>query len=125
MTTDFIPQDTVHRETTGERLVRIETLMTTVLQSLQAHIRDEEGELLEMKQALKEHIAGTSSISGDVRQLSTDVKQMKEKVELLEKEVRVLSESKSKVVAWAAGVSATVSALWIAAGDHFTKWFGG
>ncbi len=81
-----IPQPDLHRETLGERLVRIETLMNSMVSSIQQHIRGEEKEL---------------------------------------KEVRILSEGKTKVIAWAAGVSATVSALWIVAGPKLAVLFGG
>jgi hypothetical protein len=78
-----------------------------------------------MKDALREHMSNTSTVAGDVRQLGYDIRQMKEKVEALEKEVRILSEGKTKVIAWAAGVSATVSALWIVAGPKLAVLFGG
>lgn len=126
MNEDFVvsPPDP-HRETTGERLVRIETLMQGLLRALNEHIRGQEKELQVMKDAIKGHLADTAGLGGDVRQLSVDVKDMKDKVTSLEKEVRILSESKSKVIAWAAGVSATVSALWIVAGPKLASIFNG
>jgi hypothetical protein len=114
-----------HRETTGERLVRIETLMTTVLNSLHAHIRDEERALKEMKDTLKAHMDETARVNVDVRELGVDVRAIKEKLGELEKEVFALSKAKTSVIAWAAGVSATVSALWIVAGPRIATFLGG
>lgn len=114
-----------HRETTGERLVRIETLMQSVVASIQQHIRDEEKDLKEMKDNLQSHIAENGRLMVDVRELSHDVRAMKTKLGELEKEVNLLTKSRTTVIAWAAGVSATVSALWIMAGDKLIQLFGG
>jgi predicted nuclease with TOPRIM domain len=114
-----------HRETTGERLVRIETLMQTVLNSLHIHIRDEEKDLKEFKDALKMHMEENGRLNVDVRELSRDIREMKAKLSELEKEVQALSRTRLSVIAWAGGVSATISALWIMAGDKITKLFGG
>ncbi len=117
-----IPQD--HRETTGERLVRIETLMNTVLNSLHAHIRDEEKELKEFADTLKVHLEENARLNVDVRELSRDIREMKAKLGELEREVSALTKSKTTMIAWAAGVSATISALWIVGGDHVLKLIG-
>jgi predicted nuclease with TOPRIM domain len=99
--------------------------MTTVLNSLHAHIRDEERALKEMKDTLKAHMDETARVNVDVRELGVDVRAIKEKLGELEKEVFALSKAKTSVIAWAAGVSATVSALWIVAGPRIATFLGG
>ena len=111
MMPESFPSPDPHRETTGERLVRIETMMHSMVEALRAHMKDEEKELLEMKDVLKQHIEENGRVTVDVRELSRDVREMGAKLATLEKEVGLLTKSRTQVVAWAAGVSATISAL--------------
>jgi len=111
--------DTVDRarETSGERLVRIETLLSAMTVALNAHMAGEERELNEMRGEIREHIRGTSSLGEDVRQVSKDVHTMSVRLTALEREVSSLVKSKVTIVAWAAGAGAVVSLLWFVVGD--------
>jgi len=112
------------RETTGERLVRIETILTHLGVMLEQHIREEEKEFVEMREDFKLHLQNTGTVGEDVRALSREIKLMQDRMVSLETQVTLLSKTKLQIVAWAGGVSATMSALWIVAGERISRLFG-
>jgi hypothetical protein len=105
------------RETSGERLVRIETLLAGMTAALNAHMRDGEREMAEMRSEIRDHLKGSTSLGEDVRQMSKDVHAMSGRLSALETEVATLVKSKLTIVSWAAGAGAVVSLLWFVIGD--------
>lgn len=101
---------------TGERLVRIETLMGMMKDALVQHIQDEEKELLETRSLIVEHINATSTVGEDLRAMRRDLHDMQKKMENLEKEVNTLSKNRTWVMAWAAGAGSVITGIVALAG---------
>lgn len=106
-------------ETTGERLVRIETLMSMMKDALLQHIQDEEKELSETRKLMQDHINSTMNVGEDMRAMKRDMHDMQSRMKSLEVEVKELTKNKTFLMAWAAGAGSVITLIgtlgaWIA-----------
>lgn len=112
------------RETTGERLVRIETLLQGLDRNLQQHIKDEEKELMETRRIITDHISSQATLTGDLAQVRRDVHDVQQRVKAIEGEVANLIKNKTFIVAWASGAASVITLLGTAVIWLASKFFG-
>lgn len=100
-----------HRETTGERLVRIETILGSMSESLKRHITDEEKELADTKRMITENIAANSAFVVGMEAMKRDMHEMQLRMKSLESEVQILVKNKTFALAWASGAGSILTLL--------------
>lgn len=99
------------QESSGERLVRIETLLGSMRESMERANREHEKELLSTRQLVIEHIKSTSNVGEDLRHMRKDMHDMQLRMKALETKVEELTRNKLWALAWAAGAGSMITLM--------------